>query len=87
MNTPATSREPDRISRIAHTIADAAASLGMPEQTFRDYVRNGEIAYVEYGNGTHKKRKLILPEDLGAWLLRRRVRSKYETEVEGDVEE
>ena len=64
--------------RLAYTAREAAALIGVPLQTLYDIIHRGEIAVVRYGNGKQKQRFLILPADLEAWLLRRRVPARWE---------
>ena len=59
--------------KLALTLAEASASSGIPLETLRSFVKRGELAAVIYGRGRLRRRYLVLPADLEAWLLRHRV--------------
>jgi hypothetical protein len=69
------------VRRLALTIREAAAACGMAEPTLRDAVKHGEIAVVPVGQGRLKGRYLILPDDLEAYLRRRRRPAGWECEA------
>jgi len=75
------------VERIALRPREAAEALGVPEQTLRDAMRRGELAFSTYGRGRSKQRYLLAPDDLRAWLLQRRVPARHERELREAVGE
>lgn len=66
------------VPRFALTVREAAASCGMAEATLRDAVKRGEVAVVVIGGGNVRGRYLIRPQDLEAFLERRRRPAAWE---------
>ena len=68
--------------RLALSAEEAADALGMARPTFREKLRNGEFAYVQFGSGKRNRRYLIPIRDLEAWLDRNRTPPDWETETD-----
>src|SRR4051812_4197168 len=54
------------------TMRDAGRVLGVCEKTVRGYVDAGELAYIDLGRGLRRKRRMIHPDDLAAFIERQR---------------
>ncbi|MBF9233971.1 helix-turn-helix domain-containing protein [Microvirga sp. BT350] len=58
------------------TMAEAADELRICERTLREHVRQGDIAYIAIGRGTHRRRRMFDQDDLTDFKERQRRRDK-----------
>ena len=63
-------RKPDPQGLL--TFARAAARLGVSERTLRKLVDDGEVAYVDVGGGKKRRSMRFTPQDIEAFLAKRR---------------
>lgn len=56
------------------TFAEAGERLGVCDRTIRGHVDRGELAHIALGRGTVRRRRMIHPDDLRAFIdsMRRR---------------
>ncbi len=66
------------VPRIAMKPREAAEASGIPLRSLFDMLHREEIAHSVYGRGRCRKRYLIRPEDLEAWLKRHRTPAVWE---------
>ena len=57
------------------TIKQAAARLNLGERTLRQLVDDGELAYVDVGGGRERRSMRFTPQDIEAFLAKRRGQS------------
>jgi excisionase family DNA binding protein len=56
------------------TVKQAATLLAVSTSTLREFVRNGEIAYIQKGRGTERQHMSFHPEDIEDFIKRNRTR-------------
>ena len=54
--------------RMLMTLAEAGERLGVCERTIRGHVDRGELAHIALGCGTVRRRRMIHPDDLDAFI-------------------
>lgn len=62
---------PDGVPRLM-TVAEAAERLRICEKTLRRHIGSGELACIALGRGPDRRRRLIHPDDLRAFIDRMR---------------
>lgn len=62
---------PDGVPRLM-TVAEAAERLRICEKTLRRHIGSGELACIVLGRGPDRRRRLIHPDDLRAFIDRMR---------------
>lgn len=55
-----------------YTPAMAMKVLQCTAKTLKAYVQNGELSYIQKGAGTKRRRRLFHPDDIAAFIVRRR---------------
>ena len=73
-------RRVEVVPRHGYSVRESAASISVPEGTVREAIRLGELVVVNLGHGRIRRRIVILPDDLQAWLRSRRGRRPGEVE-------
>lgn len=54
--------------RMLMTLAEAGERLGVCDRTIRGHVDRGELAHIALGRGTVRRRRMIHPDDLDAFI-------------------
>lgn len=54
--------------RMLMTFAEAGERLGVCDRTIRGHVDRGELAHIALGRGTVRRRRMIHPDDLDAFI-------------------
>ena len=73
-----------RVSDELLTVQEVSARLGVGEQAVRNWIARGEISAIKLGGPAGYR---ITPDDLDAFLMRRRLVAGFQRELEGRRED